>query len=230
MNRKDQIQQFINENKQEEILQIINEITTEAKDRRKSQIICEEGIHEIIIRNIPYFIEQEKEKEITECLYQLIKRPTLITYFSVELTNIIIENEVYQWNFDILRSITREQQHCKELHQYIPQIINQFKNVDFFTNQYACYSLSNLAKWYSNEFYDLFIHIVDKMCVCNVNEISEEHWLAVGEALCMICQHIDDKIKLAGKIDYKLVELRDNNKEKICLCNIIRDIIQFLAK
>ena len=230
MNRKELIQQTIQDNNLEELMKIVQEITLEAKDRRKSKIICEEGIHEILIENLPYFIEQEKQKEISECLYQLIKRPTLITYFPVELTNKMIENEIYQMNYDILRSITRDEQHSKGLKEYLPQIIKQFEQVDFLSNQYACYSLGNLAKWYSDEFMSLMITIVDKMCVCNVNEITEEHWLAVGEALCLICQHVTEKIKLAGKIDYKLVELRDKNKENICLCNIIRDIIQFLTK
>ena len=230
MNRKEQIQKYIQENAIEEIKQLLSEITIEAKDRRKSKMICEEGIHEILIENLTYFIEHELQKEIAECIYQLIKRPTLISYFSIELSKKIVESSIYQYQFDILRSVTRNDEYCLALKDHLSDIIEIMKNVDYLTNQYACYSLSNLAKHFSDELIPIVIIIVDKMCQCDVKSVSEEHWFGVGEALCAIAKNVTEKIKLAGKIDYKLVELRDQHKENICLCNIIRDVIQFLAK
>ncbi|BFU25401.1 hypothetical protein EHI8A_085490 [Entamoeba histolytica HM-1:IMSS-B] len=230
MNKSQQIEEVIQQNNTEKLQEILNQLLIDVKDRKKSQILCQENIQQTLVHHITEFKTRNLELLVIDIIYNLVKRPSLGRYFTPEVSHEIISASLYTTNFDILRSLTRTPEQCEVISDLIPQVIDHIHNVSLLENTFVCYSIANLSKKYADQFISVFIDSVNTLCTSDISTIKEENLFALGEAFTSLSQHFTNKIKIASQVDEKLVSLKNKYKSNAVLCNIIRDIIQFLTK
>ncbi|KAL7721761.1 Uncharacterized protein QTN25_001406 [Entamoeba marina] len=209
---------------------LLKELLEEVKNRRKTQILCKEGIVDLLVKNYNEFVKQGFEGDIQSIIYSILKRPTLGDYFNEEISQYIMKSNMWLNNIDIIRCLTRTQTQATAMKPYINLFFETFKKQNVVETIECCYVVTNFSRVAANELVDIGVKIVDDLIVYLSGEWKQENVVSAGEALIEIIKNVSDKTMLEQQIQDKVVKLKEEFSKTPVLNSVLLDISQTLIK